>query len=123
MNVTYARIYADKEGESHIEDLEVAFVPTDFAPPAPPLNLSPFWPAARLGFLNAPAGWCGDWHPTPCRQYVIYLAGVIEGEVSDGTVRRFGPGSVTLLEDTTGKGHRSRVIGDEDAVTVIVQLD
>jgi hypothetical protein len=123
VSITYARIYADEEGESHIEDLEVSFVPTDFAPPAPPLNLSAFRPVSRLGYLSAPAGWCGDWHPAPCRQYVIYLAGMIEGETSDGTVRRFGPGSVTLLEDTTGNGHRSRVIGDEDAVTVIVQLD
>ena len=123
MSVTYARIYADEDGETHIEDLEVALEQADYAPPAPPLHLSSLLPVARLGYLSAPAGWCGDWHPAPCRQYVIYLAGVIEGEVSDGTVRRFGPGSVTLLEDTTGKGHRSRVIGDEDAVTVIVQLD
>jgi hypothetical protein len=54
---------------------------------------------------------------------VIYLSGVIEGETSDGAVRRFGPGSVSLLEDTTGKGHRSRVISDEGATTVVVQLD
>ena len=123
MNVTYVRIYTDDEGETHIEDLAVALEPIDFAPPAPPLHLSPFVPVARLGYLHAPPGWCGDWHPAPCRQYVIYLAGIIEGEVSDGTVRRFGPGSVTLLEDTTGKGHRSRVVGDEGAVSVVVQLD
>ena len=123
MKFTYARIYADDGGESHIEDLEVALEPTDFAPPAPPLHLSSLERAARIGYLHAPPGWCGDWHPAPCRQYVIYLAGVMEGEVSDGTVRRFGPGSVTLLEDTTGKGHRSRVISDEGAMTIVVQLD
>jgi len=123
MKFTYARIYADDAGESHLEDLEVALQPTDFAPPAPPLHLSHLEPAARVGYLHAPPGWCGDWHPAPCRQYVIYLAGVMEGEVSDGTVRRFGPGSVALLEDTTGKGHRSRVVSEEGAMTVVVQLD
>jgi hypothetical protein len=123
MNVTYARIYADEDGESHIEDISVALEMTDFAPPAPPLHLSRLEPAARVGYMHAPPGWCGDWHPAPRRQYVIYLSGVIEGETSDGAVRRFGPGSVSLLEDTTGKGHRSRVISDEGATTVVVQLD
>jgi hypothetical protein len=32
------------------------------------------------------------------------------------------PGSAVLLEDTTGKGHRSRVIGDRDALLIAVQL-
>jgi len=123
MLCTFARIYTDEDGESHVEDIDVALAPTDFAPPAPPIQLSSLEPAAGFGFLHAPPGWCGDWHPAPCRQYVIYLAGVVEGEVSDGTVRRFGPGSVTLLEDLTGKGHRSRVVSDEGAMAVIVQLD
>jgi hypothetical protein len=123
VSITYSRIYADEAGESHIEDLDIAFAPADFAPPAPPLNLSSFVSVSRFGYLSAPAGWCGDWHPAPCRQYLVYLAGVVEVETSDGTVRRFGPGSVTLVEDTTGKGHRSRVVGDEDVVAVIVQLD
>ena len=31
-------------------------------------------------------------------------------------------GSAVLLEDTAGKGHRSRVIGDEDVLAIVVQL-
>lgn len=119
----YTRVFADDAGESHLEDVEVELETTDFAPPAPPLDLSDFFPAARIGFLRAPVGWEGDWHPAPCRQLTIYLAGKIEGETSDGEVRRFAPGSVVLAEDTWGKGHRSRVIGDEDVVLAVVQLD
>jgi len=53
----------------------------------------------------------------------VALAGEVEGKVSDGHVRVIGPGSIVLLEDTTGKGHRSRVIGSEDAIICMVQLE
>jgi hypothetical protein len=118
----YVRVYADAAGESHFGDVEVPLASVDFAPPAPPVNLSVFHPAARYGFLVGPAGWYGDWQPTPQRQIIFYLAGEIEAETSDGEVRHFGPGSVTLVEDTTGKGHRSRNVGLGDAVLAVVQL-
>jgi hypothetical protein len=118
----YARIYADEAGESHFEDVEVGLAPRDFAPPAPPLHLSPVEPATGVAFVRFPAGWAGDWHPTPRREYFVFLAGEVEGETSDGDRRRYGPGSAALLEDTTGKGHRSRVVGDGDALAVVVQL-
>ncbi len=118
----YTRVYADENGESHFEDVEVELSSVDFAPPAPPLDLSAFAPATQYGFCRAPAGWLGDWHPAPRRQIIFYLAGEIEAEVSDGEVRRFGPGSVTLVEDTTGKGHKSRVVGTTDVLSAVVQL-
>ena len=119
----YTRVYADENGESHFEDVEVEFSSVDFAPQAPPLDLSAFAPATQYGFLRAPAGWLGDWHPAPRRQIIFYLAGEIEAEVSDGEVRRFGPGSVTLVEDTTGKGHKSHVAGTSDVLSAVVQLE
>jgi len=35
---------------------------------------------------------------------------VLEVELSDGTKRRIGPGDLVLLEDTTGKGHVTRLV-------------
>jgi len=119
----YVRAYADENGESHFEDVEVGLTPVDFAPPAPPMNLSAFTPATQFGFVSAPLGWYGDWHPTPRRQIFFSLSGEIEAEVSDGEMRRFGPGSVTLLEDTWGKGHTSRVVGSADVLLAVVQLE
>jgi hypothetical protein len=119
----YVRVYSDEEGESHIEDIEIELLPVDFAPPAPPLNLSEFSPAKWYGFLSAPAGWVGDWHPAPKKQIFFYISGKIEAETSDGEIRRFGPGSVTLVEDTTGKGHKSRVVGDNEVLAAVVQLE
>jgi hypothetical protein len=119
----YTRVYADAEGESHFEDVEVGMNEVVFAPPAPPLKLSEFIESSKFSFLSAEPGWFGDWHPAPKRQFVLYLQGEIEAEVSDGEIRRFGPGSATLAEDTTGKGHRSRVIGDQEVLLAVVQLD
>jgi hypothetical protein len=44
---------------------------------------------------------------------VVVLRGVIEVEVADGTSRRFGPGDLVLATDTTGRGHITRVVGDQ----------
>ena len=59
---------------------------------------------------------------TPRRQFVLGLVGELEVEVSDGEVRRFGPGSVILVEDTSGKGHLSRVVGTERSMAAAIRL-
>jgi len=119
----YTRVYVDENNESHFEDIEIEYAPVDFAPPAPALYLSPFKEAKKFVFGKASLGWYGDWHPAPKRQVFVYISGKIEATVSDGEVRVFGPGSVTLLEDTTGKGHTSRVVGDQEVFGVIIQLE
>jgi len=48
-----------------------------------------------------------DWHVTPRRQYIVLLAGFVEIQASDGESRTFGPGDIVLVEDITGKGHKS----------------
>jgi quercetin dioxygenase-like cupin family protein len=120
--VEYARIYADEAGETHYQDAFVEQSSRDFAPPAPPFFVSTAQPATGALFVRFPAGWQGDWHPTPRRQFFVFLAGAFEGEVSDGERRRHHPGDVVLLDDITGKGHRSRVIGDADVLAMVVQL-
>jgi quercetin dioxygenase-like cupin family protein len=117
------RVYSDPSGETHFEDLgEVPFTLADYAPPAPPLGVSPFAPAAQYGFICLPRGWYGDWHPVPNRQIHVYVSGELEVQVSDGSVERIDPGTVILLEDTTGKGHITTVIGDEDVMIAVVRL-
>jgi len=117
------RIVADSSGVSRFEDYEIRLESADFAPPAPPMQASEFDEATRYGFVTAPAGWYGDWHPAPRRQVAIFLKGELEVAVAAGDVRRFGPGSTVLLEDTFGKGHTSRVVGSSDVVLVFVQLE
>ena len=118
----YTRIYADPKGESHFDEVSVALIENDFAPPAPPLNVSAPIPAAQIVFVTMPPGWYGDWHQAPRRQYWFHIAGQIDVEVSDGEVRRFNPGDVGLIEDVTGKGHVTRVISQDEVRGMFVQL-
>ena len=118
----YTRIYAGPDGESHFDEVAVALVANDFAPPAPPLNVSAPIPAAQFVFVALPPGWYGDWHPAPRRQYWVQIAGQLDVEVSDGEIRRFDPGDVGLLEDISGKGHVTRVIGQHEVRGMFVQL-
>lgn len=120
--VKYARLYADDQGISHFESLEFELSEDDFAPPAAPLNVSAPFAVAQCLFVSIPQNWDGDWHPAPNRQFWIQLAGELEVEAGDGERRRFGPGGVVLLEDVSGKGHVSRVVGDGQAGGVFVQL-
>ena len=116
------RIWADDTGESHFEDMELELESIDYAPPAPPLDVSAPFPAEQALVFEFPAGWFGDWHPSPRRQLYFNLGGRLEVEVGDGEVRRVGPGDIVLLEDLTGSGHVTRVIGDEPSSGVFVHL-
>ena len=120
--MNYVRIYADPAGQSHFGDVQVELTKVNFAPPAPPLNLSSFSPAVQYAFCSFPAGWRGDWHPTPRRQFFLFLSGEVAVQVGDGQVRRFGKGGVVLAEDTTGNGHVSWVTTKTDALAAVVEL-
>ncbi len=119
---TYPRLYADDHGESHFADVEIDLAAAEYAPPAPPLDLSSFTPATQFCFMRAPAGWSSDWHPSATRNIFFVLSGEWEVIASDGEARCFATGSVLLVEDTSGKGHASRVLGDTDSLAAIVQL-
>ncbi len=114
----YTKLFADDAGESHFEDVEIEFTDTDYTSSAPPLGLSSMFPATQFGFMNAPSGWESDWHPSSARNFFVVINGEWEVTASDGETRRFGHQSLLLVEDTAGKGHKSRVITDSVAAMV-----
>ena len=116
------RLYADAAGESHFDEVVVELAPAPFAPPAPPVDLSPLLAATGCLFVGFPEGWRGDWHPVPRRQLFCFLTGTVEVQASDGEVRVFRPGDCGLAEDTTGRGHVSRNAGSGDALMAAIQL-
>jgi uncharacterized cupin superfamily protein len=59
---------------------------------------------------------------TPRRQLFVVLSGEVEVEMSDGTRRTGTPGMVALLEDTTGRGHVTRTVGDAPVNALAVRL-
>ncbi len=117
----FVRVYSGADGQSHLEDFEPdwnPFVDTEGAHG----EGTPLESATGITIRRNPPGYFLDFHCAPRRQYTITIAGELELGTGDGTVRRFGPGTVLLAEDLTGQGHTTRVVGTETRVTIVVPL-
>ena len=107
-----SRLYTGEDGQTHIEELDFASHP----------ELTSLLAAKGIVFASAEPGHFIDWHTAPRRQFVITVSGEGEIGLADGTLHRFGPGHVNLAEDLTGKGHTTRVVGNQPRVTATVHL-
>ena len=114
----YVRLYTTPDGESHFEDVES------------PIEVGSMqdWQKGMVpvqdGFfvLRSKPGFFADWHPAPRRQLIVMLAGEVEYGASDGTSRRHRAGEAFIVDDLTGKGHTTRILGDEDRYSIFIPL-
>lgn len=121
--IKYWKLYADKDGETHLKEEEFVMKNTDYSPPAPPVWVAPRSRATGSTVVAFPVGWYGDYHPAPKPQWMIILKGTMEVEVSDGTKQIYPAGSFAFLDDKGSKGHISRNVGDEVAVVWVTEVD
>jgi hypothetical protein len=112
------RLYVDQKGESHFEDVEIAYVES-----SPSGRLSARLPATGIIFREVQPDYDLDWHPAPRRQYIINLDAGVQITASDGEARRIGAGEVLLVEDTWGKGHLSKAIDGTLRHCIFVPVD
>ena len=114
--VVITHLYTGPDGQTHSEEIEAKFFPSN--------GNDVFKMIATTGaeLHRAPSGRVSDWHTAPRRQYVITLSGHGELEVAGGKKIAVGPGHIELVEDTTGKGHITRVTGTEERVTLQLPL-
>jgi len=112
------RLHVDRNGESHFENVTVEFTESNHAG-----RMSARLPATGIIFREVPPEYDLDWHPAPRRQYIINLDAGVELTASDGETRRIGAGEVILVEDTWGKGHRSRAVDNQLRHCIFVTLD
>lgn len=111
------RVYATPDGESHFEEIEIPLRDAGEIG-----RLSEKYPVQHIIFRENAPDYDYDWHHAPQRQYIALLDGEIELEVSDGERRRFRGGDVLLVEDTTGKGHRTRTVNDQPRRSLFILL-
>ena len=106
----FFRIYTGEDDKSYLRELSWQ---------------DPLWQCAshRTFFKEFKAGTYIDWHPSPRRQIVTIISGKMKQHFGDGTVHTFQPGDVRLIEDTTGEGHTTEVIGEESALLLVVSLE
>lgn len=111
------RLYTGDDGLSHFADVEV-----DLADHGPLGRISDIWRGRGVIFREVDPGYLLDYHPAPRRQLVVNLTGSVE--IDTGVESRvFGPGSIMLAEDTTGRGHISRAVDDQPRSCLFLPLD
>ena len=119
----YSVVFSDSNGVTHFRDEELPWqAPQRSSDTRYPPLATPFLDAEKIGFLRLPVGYSEDWHPAPGKRFVMVLGGVAEIEVGNGQRRKFGPRSVVLMTDVTGRGHRARVLGKQEIFAVWVPV-
>lgn len=118
---TYVHLYSDANGVSHFRDETVKLESTP-GPHGDDGALSTYTLRGTQGaqFLALKHGAREDWHTAPRRMFLIVLQGTAQVTASDGEVRRFGPGSMLLMDDAKGKGHITEAVGNVDHVTLTI---
>ena len=114
-NVT--RIYSDGEGDSHFEDITIPLRDAGSIG-----KLSTGISAKEIIFREVTPSYDYDFHNAPQKQYIILLDGEIEIETSLGDKRTFKSGEVLLVEDTTGKGHKTRNLQPINRKSIFITL-
>ena len=102
------RLFTGADGGSHVEHIDL------------PLGAAQLVKMAH--FEETAAGSALDWHTAPCEQFVITLSGTLEFTTRDGEMFVLRPGDILLASDTTGTGHRWRLIDDQPWRRLYVEL-
>ncbi|CAB4950696.1 MAG: hypothetical protein F2837_09250 [Actinobacteria bacterium] len=102
----YVRIWADRAGESHFQDVSLDVSVSPAEPGVAELWVSNPVDVDRAHFVTVQAfDQEPDWHCAPRRQFVVFLDGWVRITVSDGESRTLPAGTVVLVEDVSGRGH------------------
>ena len=115
--MNYVHLYTGDDGLSYFKDVEVPM--TDRGQGT---ELSELFAAKGMIMRRNTADYQLDYHPAPRRQFIFNLTGTVEIVASGGETRQFGPGSIMLADDTTGKGHISKALTPE-RVSIFVHVD
>lgn len=111
------RIFSNENGESHFDVFEI-----------PLINqgeigfLSEDIFVKRLQFRKVSADYDYDFHHAPQKQYIVLLDGGVEIETSLGEIRQFQTGEILLVEDTSGKGHKTRNLERRERTSIFIHL-
>ena len=115
----YSVLYRDADDVTHFRDDHLVW--RGVGTPAT-IWVTPLLDATKMGFLRIPAESRSDWHPAPRKQFVMVLEGLMEVEAQDGERRTFAPGSILLVTDTEGRGHRTNALGKHEVFLVWVPV-
>jgi quercetin dioxygenase-like cupin family protein len=79
-------------------------------------------PVTTVSFQQTASGGSFAWHDAPVRQLVITLSGTLDFETRGGAHFILHPGDILLAEDTSGGGHKWKLVDREPWRRVYVVL-
>jgi quercetin dioxygenase-like cupin family protein len=98
--ITAYYLYTGDDGHSHVIRGSIA-------------NNKEAIEAESVMFEETPPRSSLNWHNAPTTQYVITLAGVLEFTTHSGETFTINPGDILIALDTTGSGHKWRLVNDQ----------
>lgn len=113
----YTRIYNDDNGDTHFEDVDILLSDKGLIG-----KLSEIYPVQSVQFRENDPHYNWDFHTAPSRQFVILLDEEIEVTTSLGEVRNFKGGSILLVEDIQGKGHKTRNVKQQSRKSIFIKI-
>jgi quercetin dioxygenase-like cupin family protein len=111
------RLYSGADQRSHFEEIQPRFEPR-----GDQSDVAELLPGSGILVRRFEPNRTNPWHHAPGRYAVFTLAGAVDIEIGDGTVRRIGPGDILIAEDLSGEGHETREVGPEARISVFVPL-
>ena len=120
--LTYHHLYTDNQGETHFAVKELEFEARQDIEGRESITVSELKNVKGAVIYKLAGRAIEDWHTAPRRQFGFVIQGQADITASDGEVLRLSPGSVILLDDTTGKGHITAGVGDEDHIVLMVPV-
>ena len=121
-HLRYERLYADADGSSRFSEDAMPWQRAENVAGATQTIENLSLVATELRFVRTPPGFESEWHTTSRRQFLLVMEGTVEFETRNGDKRQFEAGSLILTEDTTGEGHITRNVGDEELVMALVTV-
>lgn len=116
MKVT--RLYTGSDNETYFEEIDYELFDNGKIG-----KLTKKIPVKDLIFRETEGDYNYDFHPAPQKQFIILIDGEIEIENGHGEKRRFKSGDILLVEDATGRGHKTKSIDGKPRRSIFITLE
>lgn len=110
---TIQLLYTGSDGQAYTKDIEMS---------AGPNGVVDLLPVSAVEIHRTRPGFSVGWHVEKRRQYLITISGRGEIDIAGGKKIILAPGSILLVENGTGKGHMTRVVGNKEWVGLWLPL-
>jgi hypothetical protein len=115
MTRTARTVVVGDDGKTRFEEIQVKFHHLEGVVPGGAFDAAPLG-TNDVAILRFAPGYDADFHHSPTPTWMMIMTGRIHLGVSDDVWVELVPGDIVYMTDSTGEGHRTRVLGDEEVL-------